>query len=265
MSHFSGQVVWITGGGSGIGRALAVELASQGAAVAVTGRREHKLAETVAAVKGGGGQALAVPGDVTDEAGMADVVAKVVAEMGRLDVAVANAGYVVEAPFAEITSDQWRQQIAVNVLGCITTGRAALPELQKNRGRLVLVSSVAGFFCSPHLASYNATKFAVRALGLTLSQEFHGSGVSCTTIYPGMVESEIIQTDNEGQYKSEVVSDERQAKLVWPAGKAARVMAKAIRKRKREFVFTGHGRFAAFIGKHFPGLAHFIMVRQLKS
>jgi len=261
MGAFDGQVAWITGGGSGIGRALAVELAQQGASVAVTGRREHKLAETVAAVQAVGGRVLAVPGDVTDADGIAAAVERVKRELGGLHIAVANAGYVVEAPFAELTEAQWRKQIDVNVMGCVNTALASLPSLHEVGGRMVLVASAAGFICSPNLASYNATKFAVRAMGLTLAQELHHTSVSVTIIYPGMVESEIIQTDNDGQYKGDVVSDERKASMVWPADKAARVMAKAIRKRKREFVFTGHGKMGAFLGKHFPGWVHWMMVR----
>ena len=131
---------------------------------------------------------------------------------------------------------------------------------QRSQGRLALVGSVAGFICSPKMAAYSASKHAVRALGQTLSIELHGSGVSCTTVHPGYVASEIAQVDNQG-VRDETKVDRRPQKLMWPADKAAKVIVSAIDKRKRELVFTGHGRGGAFIGQHLPAVAHMMMRR----
>ena len=100
--------------------------------------------------------------------------------------------------------------------------------------------------------AYTASKYAVRAIGQTLSLELAGSGVSCTTLHPGFVASEIAQVDNQGHYSPER-SDKRPAALMWPADRAARVMIDAIEKRKREYTFTAHGKLGAFIGQHMPG------------
>lgn len=257
---FSGQVVWITGASSGIGRALACAFARAGADVAVSARRTERLAAVVSDIESAGRRGLAVPCDVTDDAAVAAAVETVLAEFGALHVAVANAGMGVSGAFESVTRDMWRRQFEVNVHGLVSTARYALPALRESRGRLVLIGSVMGMLCAPGNAPYCASKFAVRAIGLSLAQELHGTGVSCTTIHPGFVESEIAQVDNDGVFHSER-PDERPASLMWPTDKAARVMIRAIHRRKREYVFTGHGKLSAWLGRHMPGLVHFAITR----
>ncbi|RLB52183.1 MAG: short chain dehydrogenase [Deltaproteobacteria bacterium] len=252
--RFDGKVVWITGGGSGIGRALALELARQGADVAVSGRRQERIDEVAREICALGRRGIAVPCDVTDEDDIAQAVARVVNELGALDVAVANAGFSISGRIADITADQWRRQLDVNVVGSALTAKHALPHLEKTKGRIVLIGSIAAFLGLPKSGAYAASKWAVRALGQTLNIELAGSGVSCTTIHPGFVESEIAQVDNEGVYNGKR-RDRRPQKFMWTADAAARTMASAIHRRKREHVFTNHGKLGAFMGQHFPGMA----------
>ena len=256
-----GLVAWVTGGGSGIGRSLAIELGARGADVAVSGRRVDRLEEAAAAVRATGARALVVPMDVTDDGECTRAVASIVAELGRLDIAIANAGFGASGRFMALTVDIWRKQLDVNVIGVVNTAKAAIPELEKTGGRLALVSSVMGLLALGGQGPYVASKFAVRGLGLVLSQELHGTGVSCTTIHPGFVESEIAQVDAHGNFVGNRV-DKRPKKLMWTSEKAAHVMIAAIMSRKREHVFTGHGKVAAFLGKHMPGLVHFAMTRK---
>lgn len=257
---FAGQVVWITGASSGIGRALALGFAQAGADVAVSARRAERLAAVVEEVERAGRRGLAVPCDVTDDDAVAAAVATVIAEFGGLHVAVANAGMGVGGRFESLSPELWRRQFDVNVHGLVSTARHALPALRECNGRLVLIGSVMAMVCAPENAPYCASKFAVRAIGLSLAQELHGSGVSCTTIHPGFVESEIAQVDNEGVFHSER-PDERPKELMWPAARAARVMLRAIHRRRREYVFTGHGKLGAWLGRHMPGLVHFALTR----
>ena len=258
--RFEGKVVWITGGGSGIGRALALEMAREGADVAVSGRRLDKIECVANEIQALGRRGLAVAGDVADEASVAEAVEAVVRGLGGLDVAVANAGFGVSGPFEKITTDQWRRQMDVNVVGAATTVRLALPHLRERQGRVALIASVAGMTAIAGNSAYCASKFALRAMGLSLSQELHGSGVSCTNIHPGFVESEINQVDNSGAFHEDW-EDRRPQKLMWSAEKAARAIVPAIAKRKREFVFTGHGKVGGFLGRHAPQLVHFAMTR----
>lgn len=262
--RFDAQVAWITGGGTGIGKAMALRFAAEGASVAVSGRREAQLREVVETIEGRGGRALAVPADVTDEASVRDAVALVVERLGRLDAAVANAGFSVSGPLEKLSADDWRLQLDTNVVGLALTAKHALPSLRETGGRLGLVGSVAGLVAFPNLSAYHASKYAVRAIGQALAMELHGSGVSCTLLEPGFVESEIARVDNRGKHHPERI-DRRPKRLMWSSDRAAEAMVNALYGRKREYVFTAHGRLAAFLGQHAPGLVHFVVTRRRSS
>ena len=261
--RFDNKVVWITGGGSGIGRALAFAFAKEGAAVAISGRREDRLHEVVEELESKGTKALGVRCDVTDEASVAEAVQKVVRTLGGLDVAVANAGFSVAGRIEKLSAADWRRQLDVNVIGVAMTARYALPHLRESKGRLALIGSISSMLVAPGFGAYSASKYAVRAIGQALAAELHGSGVSCTTIHPGYIESEIAQVDNQGRFDPQR-EDRRPKNLMWPADRAARVIVDAIAKRKREYTFTGHGKAGAFAGRHMPGLVHFSMTRNRK-
>lgn len=254
--QLTGHVAWITGGGSGIGRALALELARRGADVAVSGRREDRLIAVAREIEALGRRGLPVPCDVCDEAQLRRVSDAVVAHFGKLDIAVANAGFGVTGPLETLTAEEWRRQLDVNVVGLAMTAKHALPYLRESRGRLGLVGSVAGFIPLARNGAYSASKYAVRAIGQTLAIELAGTGVSVTTLHPGFVESEIAQVDNAGRFDPSR-ADPRPKKLMWRTDDAARVMADALYRRERERVFTGHGKLGALLGQHFPGLAVF--------
>lgn len=261
--RFDGKVVWITGASSGLGREMAREFAREGAKLILSARRRERLEELQ--------KSLTVtfdtechlsPCDVTDEGQVAAAVAQGVERFSTggiagLDVAVANAGFSVAGYIERLEIADWRRQLDANVIGLATTIRYALPALKKRKGRMALVSSIAGHVASPRMGAYSASKYAVRAIGQTLSMELAlaGDGVTCTTLCPGFVETEIQLVDNDGVYDG--TRRRRPNKFAWPADKAARAMVRAIHARKREFVFTGHGVVGAFIGRHFPGLAHY--------
>lgn len=257
---FSDQVAWITGAGSGIGKALAVELAARGAKVALSGRRQTNLEEVARAIEARGGQALPVLCDVTDEDDVRRAADRVASELGRLDCVVANAGFSVAGKLAKLSAEDWRRQLDTNVVGAAITVRHALPHLTQTRGRIGLVGSVAAFTPAPGIGAYCASKAALRMMGLSLAMELHGSGVSVSVIHPGYVESEIAQVDNEGRLDPSR-ADKRPKNLMWPADRAAKAMADALWARKREHVFTGHGKIGAFLGQHTPELLHFAMTR----
>ncbi|UJR82080.1 SDR family NAD(P)-dependent oxidoreductase [Sandaracinus amylolyticus] len=258
--HWQDQVAWITGAGSGIGRALAIELGRQGAIVAVSGRRQQRLEEVAREVEAAGGRALAVPCDVTEESDVVIASSSIVRELGRLDLAIANAGFSVAGAVRDLSAEDWRRQLDTNVIGAAMTARHALPHLERTKGRIALVGSVSALLPTPRMAAYTASKYALRAIGQTLSIELDGTGVSCTLVHPGFVESEIAQVDNQGRHDPSR-ADKRPKNLMWPADRAAREMLRAIRARKREHVFTGHGKLGAALGQHAPGIAHFVMTR----
>ncbi len=255
LGSFDDHIVWITGGGSGLGRFMAIEFARQGATVAVSGRRRDRLAEVVALIEAAGGRGLALPCDVTDDAAIQSAVAAVVEAYGKLDVAVANAGYGVVGFVEDVDRETWRRQLEVNVVSAAMTARFAIPELRKTRGRLALIGSVSSAVYVPGNGAYQASKAAVLALGATLSTELEPDGMTCTTIHPGFVATEIGQVDNAGRFDPDR-KDKRPAGLMWDTDAAARVMVRAIQKRKRQYTFTGHGKFATAVARFAPWVLH---------
>jgi NAD(P)-dependent dehydrogenase (short-subunit alcohol dehydrogenase family) len=260
VGRFDGQVAWVTGGGSGIGRALALELGKQGATVAVSGRRRDRLDEVVAALEAAGGRGRAVPCDVTDDASVEAAVADIVEALGGLDVVVANAGFGVAGRIAKLTTADWQRQLDTNVLGVVRTVSAALPHVLARKGRIALMGSVAAFAAPKRNAAYSASKAAVHAYGLTLQAELAGTGASATLIHPGFIASEIGQVDNDGVYHPDR-QDPRPAALMWQADAAARVMVRGIAARKPEVVVTGHGKAIYTLARLLPGVVRMIRPR----
>lgn len=258
--RFAGKVVWITGGGSGIGRSLALEFAREGADIAVSGRRADRLASVVSEVEALGRRATAIVCDVTSEDDVKRAAGTVAATLGHMDVAVANAGFSVTGRIEKLDAGDWRRQLETNVIGAAMTARYALPLLRKTKGRMVLVGSVAAMLPAPGVGAYCASKYAVRAIGQTLAIELAGTGVSCTTVHPGYVKTEIAQVDNSGRLDPSR-EDRRPGKLLWSPEDAALAIVGAVHRRQREFVFTAHGKLGAFLGRHMPGLLHFAMSR----
>lgn len=257
---FRDKVVWITGGSAGIGREMALEFARQGAKVAVSGRRLDRLEEVAREIDALGGKGLAVACDVADEEQVKQAVEQVAQSLGGIDVAIANAGFSVSGPVSKLTFDDWRRQFDVNVFGAAITAKYAARELEKTRGRLAIIGSVAGSVPVQNSGAYASSKAAVRVLAGVLSLELAPRGVGVTLVQPGFVKSEIAMVDNHGNFRPDM-TDKRPAKLMWETDRAARVIVKAIARGKREFTFTGHGKLVHFLGMHFPGLVHHILVR----
>lgn len=260
MSSFQNSVIWITGAGSGLGKALALGLSERGAKIVLSGRREGPLSDLAEQLQKRNTETLVAPCDVTSEVQLKDTVNKIIETYGQLDVVIANAGFGVSGSFEKISGEDWTRQLSVNVVGLTQTVRYALPHIIASKGRVVLIGSVAAFAFSGKAAPYCSSKAAVHAIGECLSLELYGSGATCTTIHPGFVESDIARVDNQGIYHEEA-EDKRPAKLMWKAEDAARVMIRAIHKRKRVFIFTWHGKMGAFLGRHMPGLLYFLQTR----
>ena len=239
---------------------MALEWARRGADVAVSARREGKLREVADEIEALGQSALVVPCDVTEETALEAAVQQIVEHFGKLDVAIANAGFGAIGKIEELDAETWRRQLDVNVVGLTQTVRHALPELRKTGGRIGLVGSVASMTTLPNTGAYSASKAAVRTIGQALSMELKDSRVTCTTIHPGLVESEIARVDNENRHDPSR-AEKRNQDLMWPTDRAARVMVDAIERRKREYVFTGHGKIMAFLCRHAPGVMHHVLKR----
>lgn len=258
MTTTNEKVAWITGASSGIGRAMAFEWARLGYKVVLSARRKEVLEEIANEMKHSGQQAMVVPIDIMEEKSIQNAVQTIINTWGRIDVAVANAGFGVFGSIEKLTAKDWNRQLQGNVVGLALTVKYALPYLRKYQGRIGLMGSVGAYLPNPHVGAYGASKAAVHSIGLTLQVELMGTGVSCTTIHPGFVVSEIAKIDNEGIWHPER-PDPRPANLMWPTDKAAKVIIKAILKRRRNYIFTTHGRAIVWLQRWVPGLVRTIV------
>jgi NADP-dependent 3-hydroxy acid dehydrogenase YdfG len=197
--RLDGTVALVTGASSGIGEATARALAQQGAAVALAARREERLDQLAQDItRDGGGRALVLETDVTDKTQAQAVVARTVAELGRLDTLVNNAGVGLPGPIEQAPLDEWEQMVRVNLLGVLYMAHAALPHLLKaaadgprHVADLVNVSSRAGRVASANFGVYNLTKFGVGAFSESLRQEVTKRHVRVSVVEPGVVATEI--------------------------------------------------------------------------
>jgi 3-oxoacyl-[acyl-carrier protein] reductase len=187
----TGQVALVTGGGKGIGRAIALELAARGAAVLVTGREERTLGETVGEIAYGGGRARHRVADVRVEADADASVAAAIEAWGRLDIVVANAGItattLIDDPASRATA---RAVVETNLLGTFFTFSAAVPVL-RSPGRLVAISSVLGKLGAPGQGAYCASKAGVQGLIHALALELGPRQITCNAVCPGWVDTDM--------------------------------------------------------------------------
>ncbi len=187
MGSFDGKTVLITGGGTGIGAAAARRFANLGGNVVVTGRRAAPL-EAVATATGG----LAVVGDTADEAHCADAVGAAVDKFGGLDVLVANAAIEVFGSITEISLEDWRAALRINLDGVMMISRAAIPAMRKRGGgSIIIVSSALGLAAAPHFASYITSKTALVGLTRAMALDYGPENIRVNVLCPGWVRTEL--------------------------------------------------------------------------
>ena len=193
-----GTAALVTGASSGIGGATARRLAAEGAAVALVARRRDRLEDLALAIRGGGGTALVLEADVTSQPQAAAAVEHAVAELGRLDTVVNNAGIMLLGPALEAPIDEWDRMVALNVQGLLYVTHAALPHLvraaadsPRRVADIVNISSTAGRVARPGSSVYNLTKFGVNAFTESLRQELLKRRVRISVVEPGTVDTEL--------------------------------------------------------------------------
>jgi len=198
MRRFDGAVAVVTGGGQGIGAAVAHALAAEGAAVVVAARRSDRIESVATEIRGAGGKAWAVHCDVTDAASVNDLAKAAARHAGAIDILVNNAGVAHSAPLVKTTLDDWNRVLAVNATGTFLCTRAFISGmLERKRGAIVNVASVAGLAGARYIAAYAAAKHAVIGLTESVAAEVEGTGVTCNAVCPGFVDTEMTQESVE--------------------------------------------------------------------
>jgi short-subunit dehydrogenase len=256
MSHFFEQkAVLITGASSGIGEELAWQLGRAGARLTLAARRTDLLdALAQRLVAAGTPPPLVVRCDVTRDEDLERAVAESVRQWGKLDVVFANAGFGVVGALRDLSVEDYRRQFETNVFGVLRTIKAAMPEIEKARGNVVLVGSVAGWVSTPNGSPYSISKFAVRALADAITPELALRGVTVTLISPGFVDSNIRRVDNQGALRAGA-PDPVPAWLMMPTDKAVGQILRAVARGRRELIVTGHGKVLVAIERFLPWAA----------
>jgi short-subunit dehydrogenase len=253
-TFFRDKAVLITGASSGIGEELAWQLAQAGAKVALAARRKdllEALAQRIVAA--GKSRPVVVECDVTRDGDLERAVDESVRAFGKLDVAIANAGFGVVGALRQLTIGNYRRQFETNVFGVLRTVYAVLPEIEKTKGNLVIIGSVAGWLSMPGGSAYGMSKFALRSLANSIDPELRPLGIKVTLISPGFVASNINRVGNDGN-RRETVENLPPAWLVMPTDKAARQILHAVARGKHEAIITGHGKILVALERFAPWL-----------
>ncbi len=262
--RFHDKVVLITGASSGIGEELALQLARAGARLALAARRIERLEQLQCKIRDAGEtEPLIIACDVTADEEPARAVAEIVAHWGRLDIVFANAGFGVVGSFAKLSLADYRRQFETNVFGVLRTLQAALPEIIRSHGQMVILGSVAGWTASPGASPYAMSKFAIRALANSITPELALLGVRVTLISPGFVESDIRRVDNQGKLHADA-AEPIPRWLVMSRRRAVGYMLRAVARGKREVIITRHGKLFVWLERFAPWVLR-IAARQLAA
>ena len=253
----AGSRAIVTGASSGIGHALAVELAREGVRLVVVARRADRLAALAGEIQSAGGVVTSLAADVTDPAARQRVVDTAVSAYGGLDILVNNAGIGAFGRFEQSDPERLRRVMEVNFFALVELTRAALPELKRGTKPIVVnISSVLGHRAVPRSAEYCASKFAVQGFSESIRVELRRDGIDVLVVCPGLTRTEFTAS-----------SISRGDKPDWPphAGVSAEYVARrtvrAIRAGKREIMPFGWGRVLRFMNHLAPSLVDRILAR----
>jgi NADP-dependent 3-hydroxy acid dehydrogenase YdfG len=243
------EVAVVTGASSGIGRATALMLAEKGAYVSLGARTESALHALADEIRGRGREALVVPTDVTDKNQVNRLVAETLARFQRVDILVANAGAYVRSPIRALTVEEMKRSMAVNFYGVLYAVLAVQSHMLEQRdGHIILVSSLDGKKGLPQDAPYVAAKFALAGYGEVLRQELYGSGVHVTTVFPGRVDTPLIDTLEVPRVSAKI-----------PAEAVARSIVAAVRQPKPEVIVPIQGRALHLVNALSPRLGDWLV------
>ncbi len=243
---FANNVVILTGASRGIGRQLALQLADQGAVLALAARQSEQLEGVAAECRQRGANAIAIPTDVTDESQVRALIEKTVATYGRIDTLLNNAGMGFPKRFDEMPDlDALRQEMALNYFGLVHCVFYSLPHLKQSKGRIVGVSSFGSWVGLPGTIGYNSSKHAMRGFLNTLRAELIDTGVTVTVVFPGAISTERLkETMGDNVNKVPTMTPER----------CAQITIAAAAHRKRQVIMTPAGKILVFLNFLIPGL-----------
>lgn len=262
------KVVVITGGTSGIGKALAFEFGLKGSKIFITGRDQEALTGTVTELEKKGIRAQGITADVTIPEDNNRMAGEAIKAFGGIDVLINNAGISMRAIFEEVDPEVIRKVMEINFFGAVYATRACLPEIMRNRGSIIGISSIAGFRGLPARTGYSASKFALNGFLESLRTELLKSGVHVLTACPGFTASNIRKRSLTVDGTSQGESPRAEEKMMTAEECAAHIYRATV-KRKRTLILTLQGKLVVFLNKWLPGLAdrmvYNVMRKEAKS
>jgi len=246
------QVVIVTGGSSGIGKALAVSFAKRGAKVVITGRNDDRLNEVATELDALNAPNLCLKLDVAAEADNKLLVDETIKAFGQINILINNAGISMRALFEEIEMDVFKKVMDINFYGTLYATKYALPHILKTKGSIVGVSSINGYRGTPARTAYTASKYAMNGFFESLRTEVMHRGVHVLVACPGFTGTNIRNAALTADGTSQGDSPRDEGKMM-TAEEVAEGIIKAIKIRKRDIVFTAQGKLAVFLNKVIPG------------
>lgn len=252
MNDMQGKTVIVTGGSSGIGKAIAVAMARRGARVVISGRQAEALRQVAEEIRAFQPEVLAVQGDVSNEEDCRHLVDETVNRFGGIDILVNNAGMSMRALFRDTELTVLKRLMDINFWGTVYCTKYALPYLLVSRGSVVGISSIAGMKGLPARTGYSASKFAMQGFLEALRIENLKTGLHVLVCCPGFTASNIRKTAlaKDGTAQGESPRDED--KMMQPE-EVAEALIRAIHRRKRTLVLTTQGKLTVLLNKFFPG------------
>ncbi|HEX3033549.1 MAG TPA: SDR family NAD(P)-dependent oxidoreductase [Thermodesulfobacteriota bacterium] len=260
--NLENSVAIVTGASSGIGRETAILLARKKVKVVLAARRENKLEEVAQEIAGLNGEVLAIPMNVSDSTQVERMVDKTLECFGKIDILINNAGFGLNAPIAETSSDDLREIMGVNLMGTFYVTKAVLPQMKKQgSGHIINISSIAGKRGFPFLGAYCATKFAMNAISEALRVELVATGIHVSLVYPVTTETEFFNVmKNKTGKRFEPPKMFRQS-----ACKVAHAIVKCAENPRPEVLPFPLARLLFMINSTWPGILDFILRRYYKS
>lgn len=261
MSYWSGKVAVVTGGSSGLGRAIARELSQRGADVAIAARTASKLEAAADELRQAGGNVLTVAADVRRAEDVERLFRQTIERFGRLDALFNNAGSSARGAALDTTPEEFAELMDLNLIALVRCTRAAVPQLLATRGHLVNIGSLAGKTAARYMGAYSATKHAVSAYSQQLRLELGPRGLHVLLVSPGP-----IARDEPRSYASDKAVPEKARSPgggvkvdLLDAQRLAKQILRACERRKAELVVPGRARLVFAISQLWPGLGDWIV------
>lgn len=259
MDHYRDRVVWITGASSGIGAALAFEMAANGARLALSGRNRRKLDSVREQCHSRNAEAEIFPFDIQQVSHIPEMAERVFRYFGHVDVLVNNAGISQRSGVSETPLSVDRKIMEINYFGNIALAKAVLPHMvRRGYGHIAITTSITGHFGFPLRSAYSASKHALYGFYESLRTEMAGRNIHITFITPGRIRTSISRHALNEEGKEQGVMDPGQEKGM-PAGQSARIIIKGLKRHKREILVGRKEILMVFIHRFFPGIFYRIV------